>query len=55
MRVHSQLRNRDHRALEAAGCVVRANPGDAVLLFPDLFHRTQDLLVWRLALLVEAL
>ena len=35
-------------------CVVRAQPGDAVILFPDLFHRTQDLVVWRLAL-VEAL
>lgn len=48
-------RQRDVRALEAAGCVVRAQPGDAVVLFPDLFHRTQDLVVWRLALLVEAL
>ena len=44
----------DNRALEAASCVVNVSPGDAVVLFPDLFHRTQDYAVWRLSLLAEA-
>ena len=30
----------DHVALEAAGCLVVAEPGDTVLLFPEVYHRT---------------
>ena len=46
---------RDDLALEAAGCVVHAAPGDVLLLGPDVFHRTQDVAASRVALLVEAM
>ena len=47
--------NMDEAALEAASCRVDADPGDALLLFPGVFHRTQDLRVDRVAMLTEAL
>ena len=33
---------------------MNVSPVDAVILFPDTFHRTQDFAVWRLSLLAEA-
>ena len=42
-------------ALEVASCVVHADVGDVLLLHPDVFHRTQDMAVSRLALLAEAM
>ena len=48
-------RERDTEALEAASCLVEARRGDVIVMFPQLFHRTQDVAASRLALLVEAL
>ena len=48
-------RERDDLALEVASCVVHADVGDVLLLHPDVFHRTQDMAVSRLALLAEAM
>eukprot|EP00966_Prymnesium_polylepis_P314668 7271028-Prymnesium_polylepis.1 len=44
----------DEEVLEEVGCVLDVERGDVVLLFPDLFHRTQDLAVDRLAFNAEA-
>ena len=44
----------DDEALEAAGCVVDARPGDALLFFPGIFHKTQDILAERISVLAEA-
>ena len=46
---------RDDLALEAASCLVTADVGDVLLIGPDVFHRTQNMAVSRLALLVEAM
>lgn len=43
----------DREVLEAASCTVHASPGDAVLLFPELFHRTQNLKAERMAAIIE--
>jgi hypothetical protein len=47
-------RARDDEFLEAASCLVRPENGDAILIFPDVFHRTQDIVVTRLAFITEA-
>ena len=47
-------REKDAEVLEAASCVVRAERGDALLLWPDLFHRTQNIAVDRVAFNAEA-
>ena len=39
--------------LEALGCSLELDVGDAVFFFADVFHRTQDMLVDRTALLVN--
>ena len=50
----SFARERDSEVLEAASCVVRAERGDVLLLWPDLFHRTQNMAIDRVALNAEA-
>ena len=47
-------RRRDQQALDAARCDVIADPGDLLLLRPKVFHRTQDALVDRVAMIAEA-
>lgn len=44
----------DDEFLEVASCLVKARIGDVVLIFPDVFHRTQDVVVSRVAFIVEA-
>ena len=44
----------DHAGLEAAACLVIAEPGDSLLLFPEVYHRTQDIATSRIAAIVEA-
>lgn len=39
--------------LERVGCALRVEPGDAVFFEADVYHRTQDLLAERVALLVN--
>lgn len=39
--------------LEAVGCSLELAPGDAVFLAEDTYHRTQDLLVNRVAMLIN--
>lgn len=52
-RLEAVSRSRDRAALEAASCAVTADPGDVLLLHPAVFHRTQDALVDRVALIAE--
>ena len=47
-------RRSDACALEAASCVVASDPGDLLLLFPGVFHRTQDVGGHRVAIIAEA-
>ena len=47
-------RRRDQQTLDAARCDVIADPGDVLLLHPETFHRTQDALVDRVAMIAEA-
>ena len=47
-------KERDGRALEAIGCPVHMRPGDVLLFFPGIFHRTQDARHYRVALIAEA-
>jgi len=47
-------RKKDDEFLEAASCLVTPDSGDGVLIFPDVFHRTQDIAVTRLAFIAEA-
>ena len=47
-------RARDRRALEAIGCTIPADPGDLLLFFPGIYHRTQDLSHARVAIIAEA-
>ena len=47
-------RARDRRALEAIGCTIPADPGDLLLFFPGIYHRTQDLRHARVAIIAEA-
>ena len=42
-------------ALNAVACTVVANPGDLLLFHPDVYHRTQDMGVQRVALQLDAL
>ncbi|KAL1514550.1 hypothetical protein AB1Y20_003647 [Prymnesium parvum] len=44
----------DYQALEAASCVVHSERGDITVLFPDVFHRTQNMAVDRVAFISEA-
>ena len=48
----SRIRDRD--AFDAASCSVIADPGDVLLLHPLVYHRTQDALVDRVALITES-
>ena len=41
-------------ALEAVGCPMHMAVGDVLLFFPGVFHRTQDALNHRVALIAEA-
>ena len=50
-----ESRKRDQRALQAVGCVVPAEPGDVLLWFPGVFHRTQDVAGHRVAIIAEAI
>ena len=43
----------DKATVEATACTLSTEEGDAVLLFPDIFHRTQDLREDRDAVLIE--
>ena len=36
-------------ALDNLRCTVLSEPGDVLLWYPEIFHRTQDLMVDRLA------
>ena len=49
-----KARDRDRDALEAIGCTVAAAPGDLLLFFPGIFHRTQDVEHYRVSLIAEA-
>uniref|UniRef100_A0A7S2DAN9 Uncharacterized protein n=1 Tax=Haptolina brevifila TaxID=156173 RepID=A0A7S2DAN9_9EUKA len=40
--------------LEAVGCTLVLDPGDALFMSEDVYHRTQDLLANRAAMLLEA-
>lgn len=51
----AESRKRDQRALQAVGCVVPAEPGDVLLWFPGVFHRTQDVAGHRVAIIAEAI
>ena len=42
-------------ALNAVACTVVAAPGDLILFHPDVYHRTQDMGVQRVALQLDAL
>ncbi|KAL1530531.1 hypothetical protein AB1Y20_001432 [Prymnesium parvum] len=53
-RVNTMASDLDQEVLEYASCQIRAQRGDVVLLFPDLFHRTQNMAVDRLAFIAEA-
>ena len=44
----------DDFALDVTSCLVEARPGDALLFAPGVFHKTQDLLVRRVAAIAEA-
>ena len=39
--------------LETVGCTLVLDPGDALFMTEDVFHRTQDLLANRVAMLLE--
>lgn len=47
-------RARDRTALEAIGCAIPTDPGDVVLFFPGIYHRTQDVSSYRVSLIAEA-
>ena len=47
-------RDRDRRALEAVGCTIYAEPGDLLLFFPGIYHRTQDVEDHRVSIIAEA-
>ena len=50
--VHARLR--DQAALESIGCPVYTQPGDVVIFFPGIFHRTQDVLSYRISIIADA-
>lgn len=49
-----ESRKSDKRALQAASCIVATDPGDLLLFFPGIFHRTQDVDGHRVAIIAEA-
>lgn len=51
-----QCRNRYQHstALNAVGCTLTLSSGDLVVLHPDIYHRTQDLAIERIALQLDA-
>ena len=51
---YNTAKNRDSLALEAVGCPMHMAVGDVLLFFPGVFHRTQDALNHRVALIAEA-
>lgn len=47
-------RTKDQKVLNEASCVLDADPGDIFLFYPELFHRTQDIGMPRLAFIADA-
>jgi hypothetical protein len=47
-------RERDTLALESVSCTITAAPGDLLLFFPGVYHRTQDVAAYRIAMIAEA-
>ena len=47
-------RRRDRDALEAVGCTTAMSPGDLLLFFPGIFHRTQDAKNYRISMIADA-
>ena len=45
----------DRMALEGASCVVEAREGDVMLFYPGVFHRSQDVEAYRVAIIAEAM
>ena len=48
-------RELDAMALEGASCVIEAVPGDVLLFYPGVFHRSQDVAASRVAIIAEAM